>query len=119
MNTAIRQVDLTADKKRIIDSLFRYLTPRSDERRFNWLYKNNPSGRAQVWAAVNRQDDTIIGLASAFPRRVYIGEREALCWVLGDFCINEGHRTLGPALQLQRACLAGIDAGEAAFCYDF
>lgn len=119
MNIAIHQVDLTVDAKLVIDVLFRYLTPLSDERRFDWLYVSNPYGQARVWVAVNKQDGAMIGVASAFPRRVYIGEREELCWVLGDFCISDNYRTLGPALQLQRACLAGIDSGEAAFCYDF
>jgi hypothetical protein len=39
--------------------------------------------------------------------------------VLGDFCLSDRYRSLGPALQLQRACLAQVDAGPAAFCYDF
>lgn len=119
MNIAIHQADLKLEAKQVIDVLFRYLTPLSDERRFNWLYLSNPHGQAQVWAAINKQDGAMIGMASAFPRRVSIGKREEVCWVLGDFCVSEDHRTLGPAVQLQRACLAGIDAGEAAFCYDF
>jgi hypothetical protein len=38
---------------------------------------------------------------------------------LGDFCISDEHRSLGPALQLQRACIDGVDSGSAAVCYDF
>jgi hypothetical protein len=37
----------------------------------------------------------------------------------GDFCIHEDYRILGPALQLQRACLADIDPETIAFSYDF
>ena len=58
-------------------------------------------------------------MAGAFPRRVYIGEREVTCWALGDFCIHEHHRSLGPALQLQRACLEGMHPEAIAFSYDF
>jgi hypothetical protein len=39
--------------------------------------------------------------------------------VLGDFCIREEYRTLGPAIQLNRACLSEVAQGGAAFCYDF
>jgi hypothetical protein len=61
----------------------------------------------------------VVGMAGAFPRRVYIGMREAICWVLGDFCIHEHYRILGPALQLQRACLADMHPETIAFSYDF
>ena len=54
-----------------------------------------------------------------FPRRVYLDGHEQMSWVLGDFCINDAYRTLGPALMLQRACLAELDSGAASFCYDF
>lgn len=41
-------------------------------------------------------------------------------WVLGDFCIAENYRSLGPALQLQKATLEQIkESKEADFCYDF
>ncbi|MGA2482972.1 MAG: hypothetical protein ABSF92_07640 [Candidatus Acidiferrales bacterium] len=39
-------------------------------------------------------------------------------WVLGDFCLEEKCRSLGPALQLQRACLEAV-ASPFEFCYDF
>ena len=60
-----------------------------------------------------------IGMAAAFPRRTLIQGRQVLGWVLGDFCISDEHRSLGPALQLQRACLEAVDSGTSAFCYDF
>jgi hypothetical protein len=42
-----------------------------------------------------------------------------LAWVLGDFCVSDHHRSVGPALALQRACLADVAAGIIPFCYDF
>ena len=39
--------------------------------------------------------------------------------MLGDFCVSDRHRSLGPALKLQRSCLdLAADAGTP-FCYDF
>jgi hypothetical protein len=72
-----------------------------------------------VWLAVDDRDDTIVGAVSAFARQVYVNGAKTLAWVLGDFCINERYRSLGPALTLQRACLADVDTGDVAFCYDF
>ncbi len=119
MDITIRQADLESDRELIINTLFRYLTPLSDGRRFDWLYRNNPHGQTRVWIATDIVNDITVGVASAFPRRMYLGGREELGWVLGDFCIKNQYRTLGPALQLQRACLAELDSSAIPFCYDF
>ncbi len=38
--------------------------------------------------------------------------------VLGDFCIDEKFRSLGPSLQLQRACLTALQEPPFEFIYD-
>ena len=119
MKVAIRLADLKSDKRLLIETLLRFLTPLSDDRRFSWLYENNPHGRARAWVAYSADDDTVVGMSAAFPRRMYLNGHEEVSWVLGDFCINDAYRSLGPALMLQRACLAAVDSREAAFCYDF
>ena len=119
MALTIRVADLGADRELIIDTLRRYLTPLSDAARFDWLYLANPYGPAVAWIAVDEASGETIGMASAFPRRAVREGKNELCWVLGDFCIHAEYRTLGPALQLNRACLAGVDKGTVAFCYDF
>ena len=106
----IREADLQSDKQVIIDTVLRFLTPLSDYSRFGWLYENNVHGKARVWFAHNADDGTVIGMASAFPRCIYIEGHEEMAWVLGDFCIADQYRSLGPALALQRACLAAVDA---------
>jgi len=111
--------DLGADRELIIDTLRRYLTPLSDNTRFEWLYRSNPYGPAAAWIAVDNDRGETVGMASAFPRRAVRDGKDERCWVLGDFCIHTHYRTLGPALQLNRACLSGVDQGAVAFCYDF
>jgi hypothetical protein len=119
VSLTIRVADLGTDRDLIIDTLRRFLTPLSDATRFEWLYRANPYGPAAAWIAVDGAHGETIGMASAFPRRAVRDGREERCWVLGDFCIHERYRTLGPALSLNRACLAGVDRGDVAFCYDF
>jgi hypothetical protein len=119
MSLVIRPAHLESDQELLVDTLVCHLNPLCDSIRFNWLYKNNPHGPARVWIMSDTTNGTIVGMAGAFPRRVYIGLREATCWVLGDFCIHEHYRILGPALQLQRACLADIHPEMIAFSYDF
>lgn len=119
MPISIRRAGLDADRALLIDTLAQHLTPLSDGSRFDWLYRDNPHGRAHVWVAMETNNQTIVGMAGAFPRRIYVNGRLVLAWVLGDFCINARYRSLGPALQLQRACLAGVETNGVAFCYDF
>lgn len=116
----IRQADLKRDKAALIDTLFKYLTPDSDEKRFNWLYEDSPEGPARAWLATDTDTQTVIGVSGAFARRITVNGGEKTGWVLGDFCIAEQFRSLGPALRLQKATLEQItDAEGSAFCYDF
>lgn len=119
MSIVVRPVDLELDRKVLIDTLFHYLTPFSNGRRVDWLYQGNPHGKARAWFASDTGNREVVGVAAAFPRRIYVGENEMVSWVLGDFCISGHYRSLGPALQLQRTCLTEVDAGAVSFCYDF
>lgn len=119
MPLKIRPADLSADRSAIVDCLRRFLSPDADAARFDWLYLRSPHGPAVAWIAFDEASGETIGVASAFPRRVFLDGSEAIAWVLGDFCIHDQHRTLGPALQLNRACLDAVERGAASFCYDF
>jgi hypothetical protein len=119
MAILVRSANLGTDAQLIIDFLAQNHTADSDQRRFNWLYRSGPAGEAQAWIAIDAKSGANIGIAAAFPRRMYVEGTEELGWVLGDFCIAQGHRSLGPAIELQRACLAGLDAARAAVYYDF
>jgi hypothetical protein len=118
MSVQILSAPLESNQADLILLFKRYLTPDSDENRFNWLYKQNPYGRARAWAALDGEKGYIIGAAAAFPRKFYFRGDERLGWVLGDFCLAEQYRSMGPALQLQRACLQAIESPYD-FCYDF
>jgi hypothetical protein len=119
MAIVVREADLDKDRQILILLLQQYLTKQSDNRRFDWLYRNSPHGPAQAWIAADSETDVIIGMASAFPRRFYFDGREEVGVVLGDFCIRDQYRSLGPALQLQRACLSSVDGTNKTFCFDF
>jgi|SRR5580658_379430 hypothetical protein len=119
MSIGVRSANLRTDEQLIIDFLAENHTADSTQERFNWLYRCGPAGEAQAWIAVDSETHATIGVAAAFPRRVYVRGKDELAWVLGDFCIAPGHRSLGPAIQLQRACLAGLDSGRGAIYYDF
>ena len=118
MAIVIRDADINVDRRLLIDTIYKNLTTRSDDRRFEWLYLNNPFGIAKAWIAFDQDEDIVIGIAAAFPRLVQVYGENIVCWNLGDFAISESFRSLGPAILLQRACLLPIAEGKIPFSYD-
>lgn len=119
MVSQIRRADLDGDRGILIKALSQWLSPKCDERRFDWLYRNCPHGQALTWVAFSGQDGTVVGAASAFPRKMYVKGRLGFGCVLGDFFIAPEYRSLGPAVRLQRTCMAGVSAESFDFFYDF
>ncbi|MBZ5495996.1 MAG: GNAT family N-acetyltransferase [Acidobacteriia bacterium] len=118
MSLEIRAADYDADRLAIIDLVVRNLAPSYDEATFEWLYLSHPAGVARAWLAFDTVARQCIGLAAAFPRQLHVSGRLHRCWVLGDFCIDAGYRSLGPAMMLQRRCLE--EARQCvALSYDF
>ena len=119
MGLEIRLVDPNSERELLMDTLKRFLTPTSDSKRFDWLYLDNPFGKARVWISREMAKGSVAGMAAAFPRRVWVNGKSEIGWVLGDFCLNPQYRSLGPALALQRECLKEINQAYQTFCYDF
>ena len=119
MKTHVRNADLEADRSSVIKLFREHLNAQFDERRFDWLYFQNPCGQAILWILEADAAGPIAGAAAAFPRQMCVGTKETRGYVLGDFCIHPAFRTLGPAGQLQRACLDGIATVSGALWYDF
>jgi hypothetical protein len=119
MSIIVHPANLENDQRLIIDFLAQHHTSDSDQKRFDWLYRCGPAGEALAWIATDSETGTPIGIAAAFPRRICMEGKDEQAWVLGDFCIARGYRTLGPAVQLQRACLAGLNSEGDAIFYDF
>jgi hypothetical protein len=88
------------------------------EKRFDWLYLNNPYGPGQAWFVVDSQTGKEVGVASVFSRLMRIGGRSVLCGQVGDFAIQSDFRSLGPAILLQKATFTPVSQGDLKICYD-
>lgn len=119
MGLVVRSASLETDREQIIETIRQFQTSAYNDRRFDWLYRENPHGKARAWVAQDSGRDNIIGLAAAFPRRLYVKGALKGGAVLGDFWMDPHYRALGPALQLQRACLTIVDRDPTELCYDF
>jgi hypothetical protein len=115
----IRPASLDEDRGFLIEALSQCLSPQSDGRRYDWLYRECPHGEARVWIAREGNAGPILGAAAVFPRRMYVAGVVKTGCVLGDFFIFPQYRTLGPALLLQRTCLAAVESKALEPCYDF
>jgi hypothetical protein len=118
MAIRIRSADLDSDEVELKELIRRHLAPQSGEKRFHWLYRAGPYGPARAWLACDDTSGVVVGAAAAFPRKMYFDGIEQTGFVLGDFCLDQRYRSLGPALQLQRACLEEIAAFPGGVCYD-
>jgi Acetyltransferase (GNAT) domain len=118
MSVYVREASLIDDEGVLTDLAHRYLNGNADENRFRWLYAESPFGPARAWIACEKQGEAI-GMAAVFPRRMYLNDNIVSGCVLGDLCISPKYRSVGPALSLQRACLACARSREFAVAYDF
>lgn len=119
MPERIRTADPGAERALLTDLLSQNLGSATGARRYEWLYLENPHGPARAWIATEPGTGRGVGAAAAFPRTVFVNGSIRQSYVLGDFCIDQHHRSLGLALQLQRACLAEIAATPLSLTYDF
>jgi hypothetical protein len=118
MAVKARPADLDVEREALVGLLERNLPDLAHRRRFDWLYRDNPAGRAWAWFVYDEGTKEIVGVASVFPHDVWIGERLERCGQVGDFAVDATHRSLGPAVMLQRATFEPVDGGALAFCYD-
>lgn len=118
MAVYVREANLVDDRDVLTGLAQNYLNRDADQNRFRWLYLENPFGLAGAWIACDG-DGAPVGMAAVFPRQMYHGDGVVPGCVLGDFCLSPQYRTVGPALQLQRACLGSARSRAFAVAYDF
>ena len=80
--------------------------PERIEAKYDWFYSGCPGGAPLVVLLRHEPSGAFVGVASAGLRRMQVGGREIRAGVLVDMAVDQQHRSLGPALILQRAVLA-------------
>jgi hypothetical protein len=117
MAIVIREADLIEDQNLLVRTLNQNRARITDERRYRWLYLDNPFGKAKAWIAIDDRKGAIAGFTAVFPRVMNIDGKEMLCWNCGDFSINQSYRTLGVAVQLRSAATRIVNEGRVPFLY--
>jgi len=97
--------DLQADSEKILlfwDNNF----PDWPKEKFEWFYKDNVCGKANVWLVTHTESGEVVGTTAIFPRDFVFDGRNLKAAITGDFAVDSRHRILGPAIKLQKATIA-------------
>lgn len=74
--------------------------------KYEWFYRGCPFGAPAVELLRHEPTASWVGVAAAGPRRLVWNGRDVAAGVLVDLAVAQEHRSLGPALSLQKALLA-------------
>jgi len=118
MAIRVRPVRLASETDEVLKILSANLPALPHARRYEWLYRGNPDGCASTWLAYDDGSDEAIGVASVFPRAMWVGGESKIGGQVGDFAIAPAYRSLGPAVLLQKATFEPVDQEKMALCYD-
>jgi hypothetical protein len=86
-------------------------------RLFSWAYKNNPAGRGRIWLLKQASSRTAVGTVGIILRRMKIGESVRIVGRAAGLAVDKAHRSLGPALLLQKAMLNEVGKSDLSLVY--
>lgn len=95
--------------------LWRRNLPESTEARYQWLYNDGP---ATAWLLASDEGD-IVGGTGLMARTIHLRGRTLRAAQAIDLNVDRRHRTIGPALKLQRTVTATVDDGRFDLVYAF
>ncbi len=95
----LQELDTEATRQRIVELFHQNGTP-DPEQRYPWLYRSEYA-RSQVLTRLLLHDDEVVGIASAM--RIPVNGLSLVSFV--NLLVDERHRTLGPAMILEKSLL--------------
>ena len=101
----VAPADTTADRAAIIALWSEGLNQngtRMAEAKFDWYYLHNAEGAPEVTFLRHPAETGPVGVATLAPRRMRLDGQALVAGGLFDFVVSAGHRSLFPALFLQR-----------------
>ena len=103
------------DGRRAILELWSRNLPTATQQRYDWLYGRGP---ATAWLLRSEQGD-VVGAAGLMERAIRAGGDVLRAAQAVDLNVDRSHRTVGPALRLQRTVAATVDDGRFELLYSF
>jgi len=118
MSYSLIKADINLNKNEIFRIWDRNY-PGALEKKFKWIYKNNPAGKAHVWLLKHEVSGEFIGITALFPKKFAANGTTLLAGITGDLVVDKEHRSLGPAMMLQKAVISAVQDGTFDFIYGF
>lgn len=101
------------DDQQTVLALWQRNLPTATKDRYGWLYREGP---ACDWLLQN-DDAVAIGSVGLMQRKFSIRNRQVTAGQAVDMNVDQAHRSLGPALQLQRKAIEASEAQGLPFVY--
>jgi hypothetical protein len=118
MGLNVRALQLPEECDVVLRVLERNLPGLDHRRRHEWLYHHNPAGSGLAWGVFQTLEEAPVGVASVIPVYLWIDGKRTLGGRVEDFAVEPSHRSLGPAVILQRATFQPVDTEAMALCLD-
>lgn len=112
MNYVVTEPDPTRDRGEIL-TLWRRNLPEATAARYAWLYESGP---ATSWLATTPAGSAV-GATGLMGRRMKLYDRVCEVGQAIDLNVDHEHRTIGPALKLQRALTGSLAARRIPLVY--
>jgi hypothetical protein len=102
----VRPADLQRDRNAILEVWARNLANSAlGPESYAWYYQHNPYGEGRCWLLLAEPGNKVVGTAGLGLRRIKVGTKTILAGLASDFAVDREHRSLLPALLLQKALL--------------
>jgi hypothetical protein len=101
------------DDRETVLGLWERNLPTATKARYGWLYRDGP---ASDWL-LRDEEEVAIGSVGLMERRFHVHNRPVTAGQAVDMNVDQAHRSVGPALQLQRMAIEASKARELPFVY--
>lgn len=110
------RADASTDQREIL-GIWKRNRPNSLDQRFSWMYGPDSQAGARAWLLHSRNG--IVGTGGLATRVFRSGTRTWRAGQAVDLVVDRGHRTVGPALVVQRAVTGSVAEGDLDCVYGF
>lgn len=80
------------DNYKEVELLYKIVYANKETHKFEWLYKKNPSGRADIFIARDQETNTVIASYTVIPMRIWFEDREMLIGQAIDGMVHPDYR---------------------------
>lgn len=114
----VRAADIERDQSTVL-RLCRTSALNGSPEKYRWNREGNPFGPTWCALAIESSSGQVVGTTALFPRRLLVDGTSLRAAAAGDFAVEPGHRTLCPAIALQKTALDACQAGVFDLLYGF